>query len=461
MTDERDDRTPPPAQGDWWSRPPGDPWGAPTEPIPRHAGAPAWDPNVTSPYGTHPGSAPGGPASGWETQPGGVDTLTHGFPPGWQPPAPPPERGRGPSPVGWPVLVIGGLLVALLAGGIGGVVGYRAADRSTSTTDVNASLGSPTSPVVQRPVGSTAAIAQKVLPSVVSISVRTTSGGGTGSGVILRSDGYVLTNNHVIESAAGGGTITVELQNESRVSARIVGRDSTADLAVLKLASAKDLKPATLGDSSKIAVGDTVIAIGSPLGLAGTVTSGIVSALDRPVSAGESGPDTIIDAIQTDAAINPGNSGGPLVDASGAVIGINSAIATLGASLGGQGGSIGVGFAIPVNQARAIAEEIIRKGFATHAVIGVHLDVTYEGQGALIGDPTHQGQALVPDGPAAKAGLRAGDVITAVDGQRVTGPDELVIAIRKHRPGDEITVTYTRGGQTRTAKLTLGEARSD
>ncbi len=474
--DERDENAPPPTSGEWWSRPPGDPWSAPTEPIPpANAPVDAPDGAQAPPYGAHPGSpddAPGppappgaggagppyGPSPSWPT--GGVDTLTRPFPSGFQPPVPPGGPRGGGTGVAWPVLVAGGLVLALLAGGIGGFVGYHAADRA-STRDVKATLGSPSPTVVQRPAGSVAAIAQKVLPSVVSIAVQAGSGSGTGSGVIIRSDGYVLTNNHVIESVAGGGgSITVELQNEQRASARIVGRDPTADLAVVKIDGVGDLKPAALGDSSKIAVGDSVIAIGSPLGLAGTVTSGIVSALDRPVSAGESGPDTIIDAIQTDAAINPGNSGGPLVDASGAVIGINSAIATLGAATGGQGGNIGVGFAIPVNQARTIAEEIIRQGYATHAVIGVHLDVTYQGQGALIGDPARQSAAVVPGGPADKAGLRSGDVVTSVDGHRVTGPDELVIAIRKHQPGDTITVTYTRNGSTHTARVTLGGARS-
>ncbi len=485
MTDERDDAAPPPASGEWWSRPPGDPWSAPSAAppafdVPAAAPSPAaepaaaafaagaaspYDPPSGSPYDPRSGSpydpptatgTPGwyGPPPGWT--PAGGDTSA--FPPSWQPPAQPPRRG--PAALGWPVLVVGAVLVALLAGGLGGVIGYQAADHAAST-DVNASLGAPSGAVVQRPAGSVAAIAAKVLPSVVSVSVRSAGGGGTGSGVIIRSDGYVLTNNHVIESVAGGGgSITVEFENEQRASARIVGRDTTADLAVIKIDGARGLQPAALGDSAKIAVGDSVIAIGSPLGLAGTVTAGIVSALDRPVSAGESGPDTIIDAIQTDAAINPGNSGGPLVDASGAVIGINSAIATLGGSSNGQGGNIGVGFAIPVNQARTIAEEIIRQGYATHAVIGVHLDVTYQGQGALIGDPTHQGDAVVAGGPADKAGLRAGDVVTAVDGHRVTGPDELVIEIRKHRPGDVITVTYTRGGSTRTTQVTLGGARS-
>jgi putative serine protease PepD len=350
----------------------------------------------------------------------------------------------------------------LIAGGIGGAVGYHAADRGTTVIDSGATLGRPSGTVVQRPAGSTAAVAQKVLPSVVSVTVKTASGGDTGSGVIIRSDGYILTNNHVIDAAASGGTLSVELQNEQDVPARIVGRDKTADLAVIKVDGAKNLQPASLGDSSKLAVGDSVLAIGSPLGLAGTVTSGIVSALDRPVSAGESGPDTFIDAIQTDAAINPGNSGGPLVDASGAVVGINSAIATLGSGLvGGQGGNIGVGFAIPINQARTIAEEIIRKGYATHAIIGVRLDVTYQGKGARIGDPTHQGGAVSPGGPAAKAGLREGDVIVAVDGTPIGGPDELVIAIRKHRPGDTIEVTYTRGGTRHTVQVTLGEARSE
>jgi putative serine protease PepD len=232
------------------------------------------------------------------------------------------------------------------------------------------------------------------------------------------------------------------------------------------------LRPAALGNSDKIAVGDPVIAVGSPLGLAGTVTSGIVSALNRPVDASGSGTDTnaVIDAIQTDAAINPGNSGGPLVDSSGAVIGVNSAIATLGAGSSpfgsqDQAGSIGLGFAIPSNGAKDIASQIIARGFAERPVIGVNLNLAYTGtpEGALIGCPSQLRSsctAVQSGGPGEKAGLREGDVIVAVDGKATTSPDEVIIATRQHKPGDTVRITVIRDGSRQTFTVKLGKARA-
>ena len=258
--------------------------------------------------------------------------------------------------------------------------------------------------------------------------------------------------------------MSVVFPDKHTATGTIVGRDPISDLAVVKVNNVKNLQPAVLGSSGSLAVGDPVIAVGSPLGLAGTVTTGIISALDRPVAAGDatSGADDVIDAIQTDAAINPGNSGGPLVDLSGAVVGVNSAIATLsgGSIADSQSGNIGLGFAIPIDQAKRIAAEIIKQGFATHAIIGVHLDPRYTGNGAKIGGPASQGAAVSPGGPAAKAGLKAGDIIVDADGVAVTTPEELIVAIRKHVPGYHLPITYLRDGKRRTTTVILGSAKS-
>jgi putative serine protease PepD len=348
------------------------------------------------------------------------------------------------------VLVV---VTALVAGGIGGAVGYRSARdepaSAASLRDPSARLGEPVpTSQVTRPATSVAGIAARVLKSVVSIDVEDGTGGGTGSGVVLRSDGYVLTNNHVVASAADGGTITVAFNDGSvDLPARVVGRDPETDLAVIRVVGARHLTPATLGSSSDLAVGDPVVAIGSPLGLAGTVTSGIISALDRTVRVpGEGGTTAppLFDAIQTDAAINPGNSGGPLVDLAGRVIGINSAIASLSAGAAdNQAGSIGVGFAIPVDEARSIAQQLIRTGRAAHPVIGVQaMTVGSDGNGPR----GAKVQSLVPGGAAKAAGLRVGDVITAVGGRAVTSVDELVVALRTHDVGERVKLSIVRDG---------------
>ena len=307
-----------------------------------------------------------------------------------------------------------------------------------------------------RPPGSVADIARRVLPAVVSIEVRSSAGSGTGSGVVIDRAGYVLTNNHVISAAAAnrGSNLRALFSDQSAAEARVVGRDPKSDLAVLKV-DKPGLTVAALGDSSKIAVGDPVIAIGSPLGLAGTVTSGIVSALNRPVrlggGGGGSGSDTnaVINAIQTDAPINPGNSGGALVDGAGAVVGINSAIATLSSGQG-QSGSIGVGFAIPINEARDIAQQLIRTGKVQHATLGVTAKSVTDGarDGALV-------ERVLPGSAAAKAGIRAGDVITRVAGRLVAGADDLVVQVRSRKVGEKVELTYVRSSRTATATVTL------
>jgi putative serine protease PepD len=338
-------------------------------------------------------------------------------------------------------------LVAVLAGSLGGFLGVNAAGGDLFN---RAQLVSSTS-TIQRAPDSVAGIAQRVLPSVVSISTRSIGGGGTGSGFVIDSSGYILTNNHVISKAAQtGGSIQVSLSDGSFYSAKVIGRDVSYDLAVLKI-TAPGLKALQFGDSDKIAVGDLVIAIGSPLGLTGTVTTGIISAKNRAVTAGESNSESsFINALQTDAAINPGNSGGPLVDATGAVIGVNSAIASLGTT--SQLGSIGLGFAIPINQARKTADQLIKNGVATYPVIGVSLNMNYAENGAQV---STSGRGILPGSPAEKAGLRGGDVIIEIDGKEIYSPEELIVSVRAKNVGDRVTLGFLRDGVKKTVTLTL------
>ena len=354
------------------------------------------------------------------------------------------KRGRGLGSV-----AAVGLVAALLGGGVGGYVGYESA-RTTSTGTSPGVLVDPLPPADPNatPLSPVEAVAQRVLPSVVQLQVEGFRGAGEGSGMVLSADGLLLTNNHVVESAANGGRVVALFQDGTSAPAEIVGRDPSSDLAVLRAQGVSGLTPVTIGNSDSLRVGQQVVAFGAPLGLGGTVTTGIISALDRAVSVGQdSGANeaTVLSAVQTDAAINPGNSGGPLVDMQGAVIGINSAIATTGA----EGGSIGVGFAVPSNQAKRVAEELERTGRATRAVLGVSLAAGGRtANGATIGQVT-------PGGPAEQAGLRAGQVVTRVDDRLVTNGNELVAAIRDHAPGDRVTLTVdgqqvqvTLSGQT-------------
>jgi putative serine protease PepD len=342
---------------------------------------------------------------------------------------------------------VAAVVIALVAGGLGSVIGRG------SATNIGANLVQ-TSNSVERAPDSIAALAARVIPAVVSISVKGSGGSGTGSGFFLDSDGFILTNNHVVESAARSGTITVELSDGKKYRAKLIGRDGPYDLAVLKIdvVGAPTLQ---LGDSDAAQVGDAVIAIGSPLGLSGTVTSGIISSKNRAVTTGNgSGESSFINALQTDAAINPGNSGGPLVDATGAVIGVNSAIATLGFS--SQAGSIGLGFAIPINQAKKTTEQLIRTGSATYPVMGISVDTRYTGTGALI---TSEGVGITPGGPAAKAGLQAGDVIIEFNGSEVDNSDELIVMIRSKNVGDKVKIKYKRGNLTKEITVTLAASK--
>lgn len=481
MTDPhepRPDVTPPPSP--WWARPEGrDTRGpgqttataaAPTGPGPAPAGEPGRP--AQPPYGSYaaPTVEQPRPLDPWRSP-----QSTAVFGPGpvaWGDPADSIGRpAAGPaSPrrniLGTLALV---LVTALVAGGVGGYLGTRSAGGS-NLLDPSASLGTgggTSAPAaLDRAPESVAGIAARVIKSTVSIAVQGGGQSGTGSGVVIRSDGYILTNNHVVMAAANGGSITVTFdQGAQEVPARIVGRDPITDLAVLRVTTDKQLQAATLGRSADLVVGDPVIAIGSPLGLSGTVTSGIISALNRtvdvPAESGR-GSNPLFNAIQTDAAINPGNSGGALVNAKGEVIGINTAIATLGGGgspFGGQtqGGSIGVGFAIPVDEARSVAEEIIRTGKATHPAIGV---AALTVKGPSVDQSGARIQQLTAGGAAEQAGMQVGDLIVRVGNDKVSSVDELILAIRKYKVGDQVSITYVRQGQSRTAQVRLQDRPS-
>jgi len=341
--------------------------------------------------------------------------------------------------------------MALIAGVIGSVVGRTSASLDTKTNLVS------TKSTIERKPDSVAGIAARVSPSVVSIEVSKGNNGGSGSGFFLDSNGYILTNNHVISLAAtAGASIQVKLANGKNYDAELVGRDVSYDLAVIKIA-VTDAPALQLGDSDKIQVGDGVIAIGSPLGLTGTVTSGIISAKNRPVTSGSGTRESsFINALQTDAAINPGNSGGPLVDLSGAVVGINSAIATTGSGFGGQSGSIGLGFAIPINQARKTADQLIKNGSSTYPIMGVSLDTRYTGVGAKIPDDVG---SVSPGGPADRAGIKPGDIIIEIDGKAVDTADEAIVMVRSRNVGDKIKVKFKRLGATKEVSLVLIAAK--
>jgi putative serine protease PepD len=343
------------------------------------------------------------------------------------------------------------LIVALVAGGVGGAVGYQFASHGSGVVSA-LDLPAPNAlPAANLPNGSVEQVAQRVTPSVVQLRVHGSRVAAEGSGIVLSADGLLLTNNHVVEPAANGGDVAAVLQDGRSVPVQIVGRAPSFDLAVVRAQGVSGLTPAQLGSSSNVRVGQEVVAIGSPLGLSGTVTSGIISALDRPVRAGGegSGQDTVLDALQTDAAINPGNSGGPLADMQGRVIGINSAIASLG--FGGQAGSIGLGFAIPIDQARRIANELVHTGQATQALLGVTVPAGQPEDNAAVV------QQVTPGGAAAAAGIKSGDMITKVDDRLIDSGDALIAAIRSHPPGSQATLTVKNSaGDTRQVQVTLG-----
>ncbi|MFF0968268.1 trypsin-like peptidase domain-containing protein [Streptomyces sp. NPDC003283] len=362
-------------------------------------------------------------------------------------------------------LVGGAVALALVAGGIGGAVG--------AYLERNGGIGTVTLPQAgkepaDRAPDSVAGIAARALPGVVTLHVSGSDEQGTGTGFVLDGRGHILTNNHVVGPAAAGGEISVTFSGGQTARGTIVGRDTGYDLAVVRVRGVRGLTPMPLGNSDNVRVGDPVVAIGAPFDLANTVTSGIISAKERPITAGGEKGDgsdvSYVDALQTDAPINPGNSGGPLLDSRGRVVGINSAIRSADSGSDaqtGQAGSIGLGFAIPVNQAKRVAEELINTGRASHPVIGVTLDMAYEGDGAKVGArASGGGSPVTPGGPGAAAGIRAGDVVTAVDGVRVHSGEELIVRTRAHRPGDRLELTVERDGRQRKISLVLGSSDS-
>jgi putative serine protease PepD len=453
----------------------------PTQVIPPYgSGTPsAYGSGATSAYGSGAASSYGsGAGSAYGSGPAPSFGPPTGYPVGSGPSSQPPAAPVGPAgppavtparPARRPragLLLLVAALLAALVGTAAGYGGARLAQTGAPVPTGPPSTGTTTAPQPTRsgtpaPSGTPASpapsqidtvqVAASALPSTVMIRVGSNGSGGTGSGFVLDTEGHIMTNNHVIADAADGGRITVVFSDGARKRAELVGRSPSYDLAVIKLTQDHDLTPMPVGDSDQVQVGAQVVAIGSPLALASTVTQGIVSAKNRPVvvnsDGGADAPSAYINGIQTDAAINPGNSGGPLVDSAARVIGVNSAILTLGQSRT-TSGNIGLGFAIPINQAMEIGKLLITDGKATYPVIGVNL-----------GDPTSDGVRLSEvdgGGPADDAGLRVDDVVTAVNDQPVSTAQELIVAVRTHRPGDRVRLTYERGGQQRTADVTLG-----
>ncbi len=409
-----------------------------------------------------------GPGEAEQAQPVGPSTSA--------PTSPSPARGRR----RWVDIAVAAVVAAVVAGGTTGVVVASTDTGSPVATSSSGTGGAPAAGTGAGPVAQSAGqavdwskVATAVEPSVVAISIESQSASAQGSGVVLDNQGRVLTNNHVVSGATQGGSVTVTLFDGRSYQASIVGTDPSTDLAVIQMKGATDLKPATLGDSDSVAVGAPVMAVGNPLGLAGTVTTGIVSALDRPVTTsnqeqgqspfGQNGPGSSADstvvtnAIQTDAAVNPGNSGGALVDSSGRVIGIPSSIASLGSSLGGsQSGSIGLGFSIPINEAKSIADQLISKGSAQRPFLGVTLKDGTVTQGAAQRAAAVVG-SVTSGSPAATAGLKAGDSVIAVDGERVNSSESLVAQIRERQVGNTVELTIVRSGKQLTVRATLSK----
>ncbi|MFD1859438.1 PDZ domain-containing protein [Aeromicrobium camelliae] len=467
--------------------------GGPASPHPHQPTPPAephgdpLDPNRRDEDTTRFAQAPGGPASGPGVPPPGPDaareahtpqggpfvsdsehTTVLGAPPAGPGATPPgagatPQSGGSTRPPRRGRLVAAVVGIVLLAGaaGVGGAALYdefsNGSGLSPRTTNTGTSLDDPASSDL--PAGTVEQVAQKMMPSVVQINFAGSGEGGSGTGVIISEDGQILTNNHVVEAAADGGTLTVSFNDGTNAEATIIGRDPATDIAVIQAEGVSNLTPADFGRSSEVRVGQEVVAIGSPFGLESTVTQGIISALNRPVSPGSQTSDsdtvTTFPAIQTDAAINPGNSGGPLVDLEGRVIGINSAIRSSGI----EGGSIGLGFAIPSDLARNVAAQILDGKTVEHARIGITVqnatsDDQITGIGARVAD-------VEPGGPGDDAGLREGDIVTSVDDHPVASNQALIATIRGYQPGDEVTLTILRDGRQEQVQVTLGSDQGD
>jgi putative serine protease PepD len=400
-------------------------------------------PGPQNPYSTFP--APQGPPP--DGPPAGGTAMTAPLP-----------TSRRPRRAGLAAAVVATALVVGGASGVGGAAAWNALDDDAGTSPGSATrtsqvVDTPDSPAAD---GSVEQVAAKVLPSVVKIDVSGAQGAGSGSGIILSSDGEILTNNHVVEVAGEGGSISVSFNDGSTAGAKVLGTDPLTDTAVIKAEGVADLTPATIGKSADLEVGEGVVAIGSPFGLDSTVTSGIVSALNRAVDVGSDsqGNSTTYPAIQTDAAINPGNSGGALADMAGNVVGINSSIRTASSSQG-EAGSIGLGFAIPMDEVMPIVDQMVKGETPTHARLGISVSDVTSGSGSQTSAAGAQVQTVSNGSTAEEAGLSEGDVITKVDDRLITGADSLVATIRSYRPGDEVTVTYVHDGDAKTATLEL------
>ncbi|MER6467119.1 S1C family serine protease [Streptomyces collinus] len=451
--------------------PPGTP-GAPGQGT-AHAAGPGHDAQQ-QPYGgpgpeAHQPYGGPGPEGSWPPPPPATPSYGDGGGAGaggwgssYQQPAPKPRSGRG-------GLVAAVLVAALVAGGLGGGLGYTLAKDNDTSGSTTVSASDSSASQVKRAPGTIANVAARALPSTVTIEAESTSGeGGTGTGFVFDKQGHIVTNNHVVADAVDGGKLTATFPDGKKYDAEIVGHAQGYDVAVIKLKNApSDLQPLALGNSDKVAVGDETIAIGAPFGLSNTVTTGIISAKNRPVASSDgssSSKASYMSALQTDASINPGNSGGPLLDASGAVIGINSAIqsSSSGGLGSGQSGSIGLGFAIPINQAKYVAQQLIKTGKPVYAKIGASVSLEDSTGGAKITDQGTGGSAAVESGgPADKAGLKPGDVITKLDDHVIDSGPTLIGEIWTHKPGDKVTVTYKRGGDEHTVDLTLGSRVGD
>ncbi|OEJ95488.1 S1C family serine protease [Streptomyces thermolilacinus] len=437
---------------------------APKDPAPP---APMAPPPPAAPPAYPPYATPGDPHAAHATQAYAHTPAADG---GWGTHTPPPPAHPAPRKRRAGGLVAAALVGALAAGGVGGGIGYWAAERNDSGfSSTTVSVGDTPADFKREP-GTVAAVAAKALPSVVTIEAKaggSESEGGTGTGFVYDKEGHILTNNHVVASAADGGTVTATFSDGRKFDAEVVGRAQGYDVAVLKLRNAPSgLAPLPLGNSEKVLVGDSTIAIGAPFGLSNTVTTGIISAKNRPVASsdGSGGKNSYMSALQTDASINPGNSGGPLLDGRGAVIGINSAIQSPGSGGIGQSqaGSVGLGFAIPINQAKNVAEQLIKTGQPVYPMIGATVNMSEEGDGAMIVEEGTGGTpSITPDGPAAKAGLRPGDVITRFGNRIIDSGPTLISEIWTHQPGDTVTLTYKRGGQEKQTQVTLGERKGD
>ncbi|HUR75780.1 MAG TPA: trypsin-like peptidase domain-containing protein [Sporichthya sp.] len=411
-------------------------WGAYSTPA-----APASGSGYGSDYGGQYGSAqPAQPPAeavqggGWPAQPPARPVST----------APDPRRG-------YAAMAAIAIVAALIGGAVGGTIASgNDGGPGTTVSSLGASGNGAIKPIAAAPQGTVEQVAAKVLPSVVSIDVDEGSALGSGSGIVISSDGLILTNNHV----GGQGALSVTFSDGRSVRAKLVKADPSTDLAVIKAQGISDATPIIFGSSGALQVGTPVVAIGAPLGLAGTVTTGIVSALNRPVlpsETGSGGEGSVIDGIQTDAPINPGNSGGALVDMNGNLIGITSAIASLGSAFGGQSGSIGLGFAIPIDQAKIIAEQLAAGKTVEHALLGVQVTNSTDAvqRGALIREVTNGGAAQ-------QAGLQSGDIVTRLDDRLIDNEAALVAGVRSQQPGQKVKLTYIRNGQTKTTEVTLG-----